>query len=95
MTPEPEEPWEARVARAAARRDRKVQRSRDWDPSLPDDGTYVLVNLWTNGVVAGPGVEPGGARAGPRGGLIELRSSPRPSSRAGVHPGVHTEPRAI
>jgi hypothetical protein len=44
------------VARAAARRDLKVQRSRDWDPSLPDDGTYVLVNLWTNGAVAGPGL---------------------------------------
>jgi hypothetical protein len=56
MTPEPEEPREARVARAAARRDLKVQRSRDWDPSLPDDGTYVLVNLWTNGAVAGPGL---------------------------------------
>ena len=56
MTPVPEEPWEARVARAAARRDLKVQRSHDWNPSLPDDGTYVLVNLWTNGAVAGPGL---------------------------------------
>ena len=56
MTPEPEEPWEAHVGRAAARRDLKVQRSSDWDPALPDDDTYVMVNLWTNGAVAGPGL---------------------------------------
>ena len=56
MTPEPEEPWEARVARAAARRDLKVQRSSDWDPGLPEDGSYVLVNIWTNGAVVGPGL---------------------------------------
>lgn len=56
MARTPDEPWEARVARAAARSDLKVQRSGDWDPSLPDDGTYVLVNIWTNGAVAGPGL---------------------------------------
>jgi hypothetical protein len=56
MAGTPDEPWETRVGRAAARRDLKVQRSRHWDPSLPDDGTYVLVNIWTNGAVAGPGL---------------------------------------
>jgi hypothetical protein len=57
MTAEPEESWEARVGRLAARRDLKVQRSSDWDPSLADDGTYVVVNIWTNGAVAGPGLD--------------------------------------
>lgn len=57
MTGDAEEPWEARIARRAALRYLKVQRSHHWDPSQPDDGTYVLVNLWTNGAVAGPGLD--------------------------------------
>jgi hypothetical protein len=56
MTGDPEDAWEASVGREADLRDLKVQRSSDWDPSLPDDGTYVLVNIWTNGAVAGPGL---------------------------------------
>jgi hypothetical protein len=57
VTGEPDAPWETRIRRRAARRDLKLQRSSDWDPSLPDDGTYVLVNIWTNGAVAGPGLD--------------------------------------
>jgi hypothetical protein len=57
LTSEPGEPWEVRIARSATPRDLKLQRSSDWDPSLPDDGTYVLVNIWTNGAVAGPGLD--------------------------------------
>ncbi|HVH00031.1 MAG TPA: hypothetical protein VM844_04635 [Miltoncostaeaceae bacterium] len=56
MTEGPDEQQERRVARAAARRGFKVQRSHDWDPGLADDGTYVLVHIWTNGAVAGPGL---------------------------------------
>jgi hypothetical protein len=57
MSPDPDEGWEARVGRKAARLDLKVQRSSDWDPALSDDGTFVLVNIWTNGAVAGPGLD--------------------------------------
>jgi hypothetical protein len=57
VTGEPGDTWEERVARRAVGRDLKLQRSSDWDPSLPDDGTYVLVNIWTNGAVAGPGLD--------------------------------------
>jgi hypothetical protein len=57
MTGDPQEPWETRIGRRGAARDLKLQRSSDWDPSLPDDGTYVLVNIWTNGAVVGPGLD--------------------------------------
>jgi hypothetical protein len=57
MTGDPQEPWETQIGRRAATRDLKLERSSDWDPSLPDDGTYVLVNIWTNGPVAGPGLD--------------------------------------
>jgi hypothetical protein len=55
MTEGPDERLE-RVRRAAARRGMKVQRSHHWDPGLADDGTYVLVEIWTNGAAAGPGL---------------------------------------
>ncbi len=51
-----DKPWEARIALVAGLRDLKVQRSGHWDPSLPDDGTYVVVSVYTNGAVAGPGL---------------------------------------
>jgi hypothetical protein len=57
MTGDPQEPWETRIGRRAGARDLKLQRSSDWDPSQPDDGTYVLVNIWTNGAVVGPGLD--------------------------------------
>jgi hypothetical protein len=57
VTRDPGEAWEERIARRATGRDLKLQRSSDWDPSLPDDGTYVLVNIWTNGAVVGPGLD--------------------------------------
>ena len=56
MTEGPDERQEWRVARSAARRGFKLQISHHWVPGLADDGTFVLVQIWTNGAVAGPGL---------------------------------------